>query len=225
MSIPTLDARAFTAQRSKECLHRSGERYPTLDGWRGVAILMVLVVHCAECVLPSDALESNLMSRGRFGVDLFFALSGLLITSRLLLEHDRSGTISIRRFMGRRATRILCLNVLYVLTVAALGLMKTPAEFLSSLVLVRNYLPVPLAGSSTTHLWSLSIEEHFYFAWPILLCWWGTRRAPQLAAWTAISVALWRITELSNGVSRGWLSEVPPYLRTDLRLDALMWGW
>jgi peptidoglycan/LPS O-acetylase OafA/YrhL len=142
-------------------------RRPVLDGVRGIAIVLVMLSHTG--ILPN----------GYVGVDLFFALSGFLITSILYEEWDRSGTISLRKFYGRRARRLLpALGVLllvalivdvacYPMTGWSLG-----KKALLSSVFVNNW--VAAAGhanelGSLNPTWSLGQEEQFYLVWPLLL--------------------------------------------------------
>ncbi len=121
---------------------------------------------------------------GWLGVDLFFVLSGFLITTLLLEERSRTGTISLPRFWGRRFLRLMPAYMLYAagLTLAMLvfhvGTLQTshgwsPADLIRAIWLYYyNYLPVSDIWSYqhlAAHLWSLAVEEQFYLVWPILL--------------------------------------------------------
>ncbi|MGO4598654.1 acyltransferase family protein [Terrabacter sp. 2RAF25] len=149
-----------------------------LDGVRGLAILLVVAAH------------SGLPVRwgGLSGVTLFFVLSGYLITSLLLREWDRWGSISLWRFWGRRALRLLPALLLLLLLVPPLllatgddRLTDYPVAALASLFYVGNW--VRIAGTDLgvlNHLWSLSVEEQFYVVWPavfIALMTWLRSRA------------------------------------------------
>ncbi|GAA6526635.1 acyltransferase [Intrasporangium sp. DVR] len=137
-----------------------------LDGVRGLAILLVVAAH------------SGLPVRwgGLSGVTLFFVLSGYLITSLLIREWDRWGSLSLWRFWGRRALRLLPALVVFLALVPVLlwatgdsRLPDYPAAALASLFYVGNW--VRIAGSDLgvlNHLWSLSVEEQFYVVWPLL---------------------------------------------------------
>jgi peptidoglycan/LPS O-acetylase OafA/YrhL len=103
-----------------------------------------------------------------------------------------------------------------------LGLWKSNLEFVSSLLFFRNYASVRVTGFSSIHLWSLAVEEHFYLLWPGLLALSGPRRAKSLAVGLAVSVAVWRM--LAHQIAPWPFPDVPLHLRTDLRLDALLWG-
>jgi len=149
-----------------------------LDGVRGLAILLVVAAH------------SGLPVRwgGLSGVTLFFVLSGYLITSLLVREWDRWGSVSLWRFWGRRALRLLpalaLLIVLAPLLLWATGddrLSTYPTAALASLFYVGNW--VRIGGTDLgvlNHLWSLSVEEQFYVVWPavfIALMTWLRSRA------------------------------------------------
>jgi peptidoglycan/LPS O-acetylase OafA/YrhL len=140
---------------------------PALDAIRGIAILLVLAVH-ADHAVPGGAL----------GVDLFFVLSGFLITSLLLTEWDRDSTISLGSFYRRRAFRLLPALVVMLAVVAVAALLTADdvrgqlVWVLYSLVYVINFaglLEEGVGNASLRHMWSLSQEEQFYFVWPVLL--------------------------------------------------------
>jgi peptidoglycan/LPS O-acetylase OafA/YrhL len=200
-------------------------RLPTLDGWRAVAVLLVIWCHFGTGLWSSeDAFETGTWAHwGNFGVDIFFGISGLLITKLLLEERDREGEISLKAFYTRRAFRILPPCLAYLAVVWMTVGFKTPWEFLSSVFFFRNYIPYALVNSTTGHLWSLSVEEHFYLLWPTLLIWLGRRRGATGAAWLGIGIALWRVAEANNHWTEALLA-VPVHFRTDLRLDSLLWG-
>ena len=141
--------------------HRRG-----LDGLRGIAILLVMADH-SGIVVASGA--------GDQGVTIFFVLSGFLITTLLLEERARSGRVSLRRFYWRRALRLLpALAVLLLVVVVMMGLAGRAEEIagdvLPALFYVMNWTIV--AGNNPGilgHTWSLSVEEQFYLAWPLVL--------------------------------------------------------
>jgi peptidoglycan/LPS O-acetylase OafA/YrhL len=148
---------------------------PGLDGVRALAVAAVLLYHAGVAWLPG----------GFLGVDVFFVLSGYLITSLLLVEHATADRIDLKRFWVRRARRLLPAAVLVVavcVIVAAVflpgDLAQTRADALASLAYANNWHQVladqsyfaefgrpPLLG----HLWSLAVEEQFYLVWPIAL--------------------------------------------------------
>lgn len=194
-----------------------------LDGLRGCAILAVLIQHAGVGLLP----------HGGLGVDLFFVLSGYLITALLLREWDETNRIHLGRFYARRALRLL--PALLVLLVAYLGL----AALLFREPLRENLVDAGLFGfyvSNWTlcfglgrprlliHGWSLAIEEQFYLLWPLLLIallrWLPTRRALARGLLVGLFAAwLWRAFLWYNGASVSRL-----YYGFDTRLDTLLIG-
>jgi peptidoglycan/LPS O-acetylase OafA/YrhL len=148
---------------------------PALDGLRAFAVAGVLLYHGGAAWMPG----------GFLGVDVFFVLSGYLITSLLLAEWTSSGRIDLKRFWLRRARRLLPAAVLVIgvsLAVAAVFLPGDAARMrgdaLASLLYVNNWHAI-LADQSyfaaferpslLQHLWSLAVEEQFYLLWPIAL--------------------------------------------------------
>ncbi len=207
---------------------------PTLDGWRAVAILLVLFSHAAHGWAQHAASGGwfGRVATATHGVNIFFGLSGLLITTRLLEEWRHDGSISLRRFYVRRAFRILPAAMLCLACIGALGVLGLlpviDREFLAAVFFYRNYLPPVLgahgAGYFTAHYWSLAVEEHFYLLWPALLLLAGGRRALWIAVAIAIGVAGWRRVELWREIAN-YHRVLPVYfVRTDTRLDSLMWG-
>ncbi len=198
---------------------------PTLDGWRALAILLVIAHHTGSGFYGEKEYFAASPTRyGTWGVPVFFALSGLLITKLLLEEFDCSGRISLKSFYIRRAFRILPPATLYILTLAALGLMVSRTELASSLFFFRNYLPESLGGSYTLHFWSLAVEEHFYLIWPGLLVWIGVRRGLRAAATISVALALWMSVDFHYHVFDHLFPSVMFEYRTDLRLDGLFCG-
>jgi peptidoglycan/LPS O-acetylase OafA/YrhL len=154
----------------------SAGRLPTLDGLRGLAVMAVMAFHVG---LPG-------FKSGWLGVDLFFVLSGYLITSLLLKEQASTGTISLRKFWARRFLRLMPAYWLYGAGIT-IAILTSPPEslhvvdgwtsrtFIASIWLYFiNYAPVFEFKmlwdhqTLTGHLWSLAVEEQFYFVWPII---------------------------------------------------------
>ena len=202
---------------------------PGLDALRALAIALVFLHHTAAFLVP--AWSSELLPAGFLGVDLFFVLSGFLITS-LLLERRSSEPHPLARFYARRALRLL--PAVYVLLAAvvlyALARGDGRADALRSVLVVGTYWTnwAALAGVSVssyvTHLWSLAIEEQFYAVWPVLLfaalrLGAGRRRLVAGALALALASAAWRAVLWHHG--EGWLRI---YLRTDARADSLLLG-
>jgi peptidoglycan/LPS O-acetylase OafA/YrhL len=207
---------------------------PTLDGWRGIAILLVLICHYGTSLFGDGGLLPNgLLARaapkGGFGVSIFFALSGFLITARLLDEERSSGRISLSKFYARRAFRILPAAMTYLGVVSVLGVADIVVvgwpEVVGATLFFRNYMPAQFS-IYTEHYWSLSVEEHFYLLWPALLILFG--RGGRARAWVAgcaIAVAFWHATDVryhlttAGAASGDWVTP-----RSDHCFDRLLWG-
>jgi peptidoglycan/LPS O-acetylase OafA/YrhL len=203
---------------------------PTLDGWRAVSITLVILHHSQiQSHVPIlGPLLQSLAHFGEVGVDLFFAISGLLICSRLLDEESRAGQINVNGFYVRRLFRILPAAIFYLLVIATLAALQVipvfPADWFASLFFFRNYAmlfeylnhsPLPLHWY-TGHFWSLSMEEHFYLVLPaVLVAFKRTRR--WVLAGMAVSVALWRMV-LAHVMHRDYQFN----FRTDTHVDALL---
>jgi len=207
----------------------SSQYIPTLDGWRAVAILMVLFSHGLEL---SNRLPFEI---GFSGVNIFFVLSGILITERLLADYTVDGRIQFKKFYIRRACRILPPVFVYLAVISVLGfgfhlfpLWKW--EIVGSALFARNYILVPhnghaLYGWFTGHFWSLAVEEHYYLLWPLVIHIAGKSRARWAAILGACICALWRFIGWGHGISQGYLLDrVPYFFRTDVRLDGLLLG-
>ena len=150
-----------------EPVARLGYR-PSLDGVRAMAVLMVVGVHTHPRLVPA----------GSIGVDIFFVLSGFLITTLLVEELDGRGRIAVGRFYARRALRLLpaLFGLLAVVTAWAL-LVASPdtrhnalSEVAAAASYTRNltwWANVP--GTLLGHTWSLALEEQFYLIWPVIL--------------------------------------------------------
>jgi peptidoglycan/LPS O-acetylase OafA/YrhL len=169
---------------------------PTLDGWRAVAILLVIGCHDRLRQVEGVKLLWFKEEAGVFGVDLFFVLSGLLICSRLLQEERLRGRIDFKGFYIRRICRIQPAALVYLaaigLLIAAGAISRTNNGVLSALLLTRNYVPAISTGDAwyTAHFWSLAIEEHYYLLVPALVGLVRRRRATMLLAILVVLEAL-----------------------------------
>ncbi|HIW64009.1 MAG TPA: acyltransferase [Candidatus Stackebrandtia excrementipullorum] len=149
---------------------------PDIEGLRAVAVVAVVLGHAG---FP-------LVGGGYIGVDVFFVISGFLITSLLLHERTARGRVSIKSFYARRATRLLPASATVVVATVAAAWLWLPATRFTSIAgdalagavyginlrLAYNgtdYLTAETAPSPLQHLWSLAVEEQFYIVWPLLL--------------------------------------------------------
>jgi len=205
---------------------RSGKTgyLPTLDGWRAIAILAVIFQHDTLHTIGPFSTAWLFEHGGWSGVDLFFAISGLLICSRLLEEEKVFGRISLRNFYIRRAFRILPPALAFLCALALListGVLHIGwREWLGTAFFLRNYTSLlgQIGPDSyyTGHFWSLAVEEHFYLILPAMLVLTRKRwRVPVLLA-LSLAVAVHRFHVLEN---RPW-NEV--LFHTDIRLDGLL---
>lgn len=197
---------------------RSDTYLYSLDGWRAIAILLVMIGHTVARTAPL----ASITAFGRYGVDVFFALSGLLITSRLLNEFRALGKFDLKGFYLRRFIRILAPAWCYlavILALEAFGLFPWyPRGLFASVTLWRNFVGMP--DHYTTHFWSLCVEEHFYLVWPLLLALIRPRWAwiAAIAGILALAVHRHHLANVLGGESFGM------FARTDVRADALLGG-
>ena len=196
------------------------EYNPSLDGLRAVAVLLVVADHCH---VPG-------FNPGYFGVDLFFVLSGFLITRLLYSELSTTGTVNLLGFYIRRLLRLspaLALILFaYVLSAPWLWPQFTVGQHLRDAMLAGFYLSdyaqafwhVPRV---LVHTWSLSVEEHFYFLWPfVILLLNRIRVRPRILFLVALylSATAWRELEYAK---MGWDAV---YFRFDTRISGLVCG-
>ncbi len=213
---------------------RGEERFsykPALDGLRAVAVLSVMAFHFGASWAPG----------GFLGVDMFFVLSGYLITSLLVVEWDRTSTVQFAAFWARRARRLLpalflvliAISIWAALTVHSdqLGTIRWDSiwtlfyganwRFISS---GQSYFDLFRDPSPLRHTWSLAIEEQFYLVWPIVafLCLWAARgRRWLLAATCTVGIAI------STVLMARWYQSGDPsrsYYGTDTRAGQLLLG-
>jgi peptidoglycan/LPS O-acetylase OafA/YrhL len=207
---------------------------PSLDGWRTVAILSVMMFH-DNVHRIGDFSNSFLHEYGDLGVDLFFAISGLLICTRLLEEDRVKGAISLRGFYLRRLFRITPAAWAFLATYTLLAVIhQLPLDLggiASSVLMVRNFWIHwgGVGGNTwyTIHFWSLSIEEHFYLLLPGLLVFgkrWRTRLVGALAllffVWTRVVAAYEHTHAAALRIDLG--QSIALSFRSDMRLYELL---
>lgn len=175
-----------TDTRTRTAVERPRGFRPDIEGMRAVAILLVLVYHAGLPFLPG----------GFVGVDVFFVISGFLITGLLIKELETNGRVSLPRFYARRAKRLLPATALVLVATTILTWLSTSvvhwrtfgldvvgaATYVVNWVLAGravDYLAEDVGVSPVQHFWSLAVEEQFYIVWPLLLIgvgWWVSRR-------------------------------------------------
>ncbi len=204
-----------------------GDRLPGLDGLRALAILAVLAVHLDPTFLPG----------GFLGVDIFFVISGFLITTLLLRERAATGTVDVLAFWSRRARRLLP-ALLVVLPASVLLARLTEADLLvgvgrqvvGALTFTSNWVEIA-AGSdyftSTSpqlfmNLWSLAVEEQFYLLWPIAVLLLLRAGTPLTRAATTLGVGLASALLMAALLDPGSPTRV--YYGTDTHVVGLMVG-
>jgi peptidoglycan/LPS O-acetylase OafA/YrhL len=182
-------------------------RLPSLDGFRGLLILIVVMVHAfgsPGLPRPGDRLMNHFYFVGWLSVGLFFCISGYLISGLLLDERAARGAISLRRFYMRRVLRIFPVYYVYVVTLIALGALGLFAIPWQQSVQALTYTRDFFVGSGIAFgvAWSLAIEEQFYLAWPPILA-----RLSVPAATKVLAVVFFLAPAIRYGVFR-WLAGV-----------------
>jgi len=168
---------------------------PGLDGMRALAVVAVMVYHANADWLPG----------GYLGVEVFFVISGYLITLLLISEKERTSTVDMKHFWYRRARRLLpaLFTMLIALTIwtalfdrDALG--KLRGDVIAALLYVSNWYQIWTGAGYTAanefaplrHLWSLAVEEQFYVVWPLVmfaLLRGGSRRIADISRWLVVA--------------------------------------
>ena len=237
MTPPSNPGRAATwgAPASASTRPNLGGHMPVLDGIRGLAILMVLWFHFVGNTLPTNSVEGAIIrvsNYGSYGVELFFVLSGFLITGILYDAHNEPHYF--RNFYMRRVLRIFPLyyGVLALVFFVAplIPLLRGPMlDYLADrqawawLYGVNVYIGMDgdWSFSYLDHFWSLSVEEHFYLFWPLVVFLLARRPRVLIAVSlaTALSAMLARLVGSLAGLS--WWTT---YVLTPFRLDGLALG-
>lgn len=205
-----------------------------LDGVRGAAVIAVLFFH------------GGMLRGGYLGVDLFFVLSGFLITSLLLAEGSSTGRIALGPFWARRARRLLPALFLMLAVVAAYAafiaepneLARIRGDFLATLAYVANwrfvvggfdYWTLFTSPSPLAHTWSLAIEEQFYVFWPLIVTGFGLLVARRAGAWARTVFVACAVLTAGSAALALWFwfaseATVRIYYGTDTRIAAILMG-
>lgn len=225
MDLPQGTAPAVAKARD---LPIAGVHVGALDGIRGLAILLVLIYHFGRSANSFGFAHPLLAASeiGWLGVDLFFVLSGFLITGILYDSQRRPGYF--RNFYARRALRIFPLYYGALLIVVLLSLAwpgagvwgtHSPAWLAFYLTNVLLAVEGPESAGILGHYWSLAIEEHFYLMWPFLVRWGSRRQLMAAAAAIILGALLLRVAMVIQGVDPEAI-----YILTPGRMDALATG-
>lgn len=191
---------------------------PALDGLRAIAVLVVVAFHCRVPIARG----------GMIGVDLFFVLSGYLITMVLRNEIAATGSISLRRFYWHRALRLWPPLLLMLAGYAAAAPLAFPeSNVLFDVLVAATYLTDYAMAfwhepKMLSHTWSLAVEEHFYLIWPLVIL--ATKSMSRRAMVVALSATfalatVWRIADAYL-----WLDWYRTYYRFDTRASGLLLG-
>ena len=191
-----------------------------IEGLRGVAVLGVVTFHAFPRLLPG----------GYVGVDVFFVISGYLITKILVSELDATGRISLSEFWARRARRIIpAASLVLIATVVAATALNPPINFVeagrdvqAAGAFVENWLLIAnaidywkqdLNPSLVLHYWSLSVEEQYYLVWPLLLLLaaFATRAVARFGIQRALLATVICVWLISFGLNIYFTAELPPF--------------
>jgi len=206
---------------------RERERVAALDGLRGLALVAVLAYHVAPGTFRG----------GYLGVDIFFVLSGFLLTTLLLGEHELAGAINTGAYAVRRLRRIapallvlLAALVVIVPIAAPADAHRLPGDIVSTLLgltnwhLIRDgssYFSTFGRPSFVRHLWSIAVEIQFYVVCPFLVAWLARRRL-KVAAWSLVAGIA--ASSVLMGILYNPVDPSRAYYGTDTRIHALLIG-
>lgn len=202
-------------------------RVPSLDGARAVAVLLVMGFHAG---VPG-------FLGGRAGVDVFFVLSGFLITALLLQEHAVAGHIRLGAFYMRRVLRLYPALVAAVVVAVVLAAARIRVFDASSAALDSTVTGTPFAllytmniaralgtgGGYLGHTWSLAIEEQFYLVWPVVVIALLARFRPAAIGWVALACAV-TSTALRTGLDLAGFDSEMLYNATFSHVDGIFAG-
>lgn len=182
MSISSTSTSALPRRKSAKIDH-----LPSLDGLRAISISLVLLGHLSR-TRGFVSVDLGIGDYSHLGVVVFFVISGFLITRLMLLERERTGDVSLKRFYARRALRLFPAMYTYIACVCLLWLVGVlhlhARDIWHALTYTVNFLPD--RAKPIGHLWSLSNEEQFYLLWPCTFILLGPRRSGWVAAATIL---------------------------------------
>ncbi|GGN62931.1 acyltransferase [Actinoplanes lobatus] len=184
---------------------------PDIEGLRAVAVTLVVLSHAG----------AGRFAGGYVGVDVFFVISGFLITTLLLAEQTRAGRISLRRFYARRALRLLPVATVVVLSTVAGAWFLLPATRFHEITVDAlystfyginwrlagqgvDYMAAAAEPSPLQHLWSLAVEEQFYLVWPLLILITARSRRLLVAALSVLVAGSLTLSVWQTGESAPW---------------------
>ncbi|EFG76431.1 acyltransferase, partial [Mycobacterium parascrofulaceum ATCC BAA-614] len=214
----TVRANQPPSRHQERAVRRTGFR-PDIEGLRAVAVIAVVLYHAG---IPG-------VTGGYVGVDVFFVISGFLITGLLFREVSATNTVALGRFFAARARRLLpAAAVVGVVTAVGAAVVLPPLQArsvfldgIASALYVGNYrfatqgtdYLTPHAASPFQHYWSLGVEEQFYLVWPMLIIAtaWLVRRVPALRGATPYAVALGLVGAASLAAAVLWTRTSPPW--------------
>ncbi|MEP6714273.1 MAG: acyltransferase [Terriglobia bacterium] len=202
-------------------MNHSRRRIPELDGFRGIAVLMVLLYHLFAYAMFGGqwgglaSLTFSATKDGWRGVDLFFVLSGFLITGILL--DSRGDAHYFRNFYARRALRILPLYYA-VLLVILLAYQHSGSYVLLSFFFLSNLAPLLHIPMLNGVMWSLSVEEHYYLAWPFVV------HRLSLRSVAIVALVICALEPVIRALSLPWVGSANIYILSPFRLDGLASG-
>ncbi len=209
---------------------KRSSRLPSLDGLRAVSILMVLLDHTMAAqhgaylkALPVQ-IAVALFANGGFGVQVFFVISGFLITHLLLMEQNKTGTISLKHFYIRRVFRICPAFYTLIALVGVLSAVHVFDAGWHDIFHAATFTWLYNFGNWNwylAHSWSLSVEEQFYLFWPAALVVLGRRRG----VWAAVVILLiMPFARLGSGMETSKMVHRLCYILSAGRFDLLMFG-
>jgi len=198
------------------------QHIPELDGFRGFAVLVVVIGHYLEFRLPVPS--PYFATLDKLGVLLFFVLSGFLITGLLHRERVATGRLDFRRFYARRILRLAPALFLFLGTVVVLmrsgWIADVPRkEVLECLFYVRNIFGRSL---SLGHIWSLSLEEQFYLVWPLAFSLLPIKRSASIVTGICVAFAVWRGAAIAAHLFS--YEHGTYYMRPYFRFDSILIG-